>query len=212
MQKIITNLRDGYTYSRKWIFFVALALLLYFSLKNFYTIHDVGIYFQTIFVGFIAFSIPFLWNAYQVILDIKKQSVGDSVKHFLSKYYYQKANKNFEAFLLFPTGIVIFFGLFGSALLPLTLTIYFMIISFVYFVFQPQIFRWIETISSTDFKNFITETDPANDDLRKTFREIWQMDDGKIEQEFSLRIYDLMDIFAQKINILSSDETDEQQK
>lgn len=206
MKKVLLFVREQYTNYRKALFFVVLIFLVYFPLKNFFSIKDYTVYFQTIFVGFIAFSIPFLWNAYQIILDIKKQSVGDSIKSLLSKHYYQKANKNFEAFLLFPTGLIVFFGLFASALLPLTLTVYLTIGALIYFVFQPQIFRWVENISSTDFKNFIMETDPLNEDLRKTFREIWQLDDAKLEQEFSLRAQHILNIFSSKIDSLMEED------
>ncbi len=50
-------------------------------------------YIQTIFLGFITFSIPFLWYVYQKISKIKDESVGDKIENILNKKYFKNFNE-----------------------------------------------------------------------------------------------------------------------
>ncbi len=203
MKNFLQKLEKSYLGLYKWLLLIlALVIVYYLYSCEIFLIKDLAPYLQTIFIGFIAFGIPFMWNAYQRILEIKSQSIGEKIEHILSKEFYQKANKYFEAFLLFPTALLVFVGLIVSPFLPLLVAIVLIIFSVIFFILQPRIFSWIEGISATDLKNYLIRKDPTDPDLLKVFRELWQKDDKAVEKDLAIIPGHLMNIFADKMEKL----------
>jgi len=164
---------------------------------------DPNIFLLTVFVGMITFSIPFLWNAYQNILDKKKHTTGEKIENILAKEFYQKSIKFFEYFVQYPFGILVFLGLFIVPILfSFELGIIFLTVVFVYFLFLPQIFQFIENKSSTDLKSFLLNKEIKSSDVLKAFRELWQRRDEDIEKEFSIKPIHTFKYFSQKIEQL----------
>ncbi|MCX8083268.1 MAG: hypothetical protein N3D17_07815, partial [bacterium] len=61
-----------------WIIFILTLLNFNFLIiKKFPPPHKIINYIQGIYLGFITFSIPFLWNAYSRILEISKLTVKE---------------------------------------------------------------------------------------------------------------------------------------
>ena len=164
--------------------------------------NEPNMFLLTIFVGIITFSIPFLWNAYQNILEKKKYITGEKIENILTKEFYQKSVKYFEWFLQIPAGLLIFLGLFFIPFLSLELGFIVSITIFLYFLFLPQIFQKIEEKSSTSLKEFLSYKDAELSDLQKAFLELWQKDDQNIEKEFSIKPLHVFEYFVQKIDLL----------
>lgn len=160
----------------------------------------------TIFIGLIAYIIPFLWNAYKRLLDKKDKARGEKVENILAKVFYQKGIKYFGFFIQAPMGISIFVGLFILAFLPHYLKSRILLTFFLYFFFLPQLYEKIESRSDTDLKKFLEETDPSSEDTEKIFRELWQRSDEEIEKEFSIKASNILKYFAKKLEELISDD------
>ncbi|MGC9111005.1 MAG: hypothetical protein ACP5JB_03990 [candidate division WOR-3 bacterium] len=159
----------------------------------------------TITLGIITYSIPFLWNAYQIILEKKKHTIGDKIRNILAKKYYSKALKDFTRCLQVPVGFFIFLGLFIIPLLPSLglgwVGFIFLMLMFIYFSFLPKIFhKRIEEKSSTDLKNFLWSERASSQDLQKAFLELWQRDDQSIVKEFSIEPQEVWKFYEQKID------------
>lgn len=178
------------------------------KLKNFVInmsndLFDSKMFLLTIFIGMITFSIPFLWNAYQNILDKKKHVTGEKIENILAKEFYHKSVRFFEYFLQYPVGIIVFLGLFIVPILfPLKIAITFLMVVFFYFFFLPQIFQMIENKSSTNLKDFLLHKEAEETDVLKIFKELWQRKDDEIEQEFSIKPVHVFEFFSQKIDRL----------
>lgn len=188
------------------IFFIVLPVLILFCSYGFEEISiklaKSSSYFQTIFIGLITFSIPFLWNAYQQILEKKKHITGEKIENILTKEFYQKSVKYFEIWLQYPAGIAIFLGLFIIPFLPLGLGVLFAMSFFLYFLLFPQIFQKIEERSSVSLKDFLIHKEAESPDVRKAFLELWQRSDQDIEKEFSIKSLYVFQYFTQKIDYL----------
>ena len=65
-------------------------------------IKDPLMFLQTIVIGLIAFSIPFLWNVHQRLLDKKDKIYGDKIENILAKEYYIKGINRFEVWIQYP--------------------------------------------------------------------------------------------------------------
>jgi len=166
-----------------------------------------NMFLLTVFVGMITFSIPFLWNAHQRILDKKKYATGEKIEGILSKEFYQKSIKFFEYFVQYPIGVVIFLGLFiVPILLSFKIGVIFLTIVFLYFLFLPQVFQFIENKSTTSLKEFLIHKEADNPDVLKIFNELWQKKDDEIEKEFSIRPIHIFKHFSQKIDQLLENE------
>lgn len=157
---------------------------------------------QTIFIGIITFSIPFLWNAYQKILDKKEKTVGDKINNILAREFYIKSMNHFEMLVQYPVGILIFFGLFVALFLPVTVSLVFLVVIFLYFLFLPQIFQWVEKKSTTDLRAFLLCKSEESPDIKRAFFELWAYDDKYLEEEFSIRSVDTFERFSEKIDRL----------
>jgi hypothetical protein len=159
-------------------------------------------YLISIVLGLIAFSIPFLWNAYQRILDIKDKTKGDRIEDILTKEFYQKSLKYFKYFIQYPVGILIFFGLFVVPLLTFYLGWPALVLIFLYFLMLPQIFDKIERSSTTNLKNFLASANAESEDTRKVFAELWQKEDDLFEKEFSIEPFHVFEYFSDKVDSL----------
>jgi len=160
----------------------------------------------TIFIGLIAYIIPFLWNAYKRLLDKKDKTRGEKIENILTKAFYQKGIKYFGFFIQAPIGISIFLGLFILPFLSYYLRLLMFLIFFLYFLFLPQLYEKIESMSDTDLKKFLEETDPSSEDTEKVFRELWRRSDDEIEKEFSIKASNILKHFAKKLDELISDD------
>lgn len=158
-------------------------------------------YAQTIFVGLITFSIPFLWNAYQRLLEYKNKARGDGIENILAKEFYEKAVMYFEASLLYPTAIITFLGIVISPFLHFLVLTIFTIASCIFFLLQTKIYNWVEERANTNLRSYLESKNPSNPDWGKAFKELWQMSDTTLEKD-SLRPNHLLDIFVKKINEL----------
>ena len=93
---------------------------------TFDNLNTTNMYLITIFLGMITFSIPFLWNAYQRLLEKKKYIIGEKIENILEKEFYYKSVKLFRYLVQYPVGIFIFLGLFIIPILfPFELAIIF---------------------------------------------------------------------------------------
>ena len=156
MTEFFQRIAKYYVLLYQWIpILLALVIILTLYFCKVFFDRDQTAYFQTIFVGLVAFGIPFMWNAYQRILEIKNKSIGDKIEHILSKEYYQKANRYFEAILLFPTALLIFCGLILSPFLSLFWDTCLIIASVIFFIYHPRIFSWIEDLCSINLRRYI---------------------------------------------------------
>jgi len=185
------------------VIFLVLTVFSYLGIAYHYSlIKEISTYAQAIFIGLITFSIPFLWNAYQRILDIKSKIREEGIEGILAKEFYNKAVRHFDALLLYPTAIITFIGITVAAFLPYLVLMIFVIISCIFFLLQTKIFDGIESLASTSLKSFI-DTKPANTpDLADVFNELWKKDDTTLEKEFSLRPAQILNSFAKKISEL----------
>ncbi len=192
---------------RKYKWQVIIALILFASIFIFYKFIDKPTdnhptYLISILLGLIAFSIPFLWNAYQRILDIKANTKGDRIENILTKEFYQKSLKYFKYFIQYPVGILILFGLFVVPLLPFHLGVTALVLIFFYFFMLPQIFDKIECLSTTNLKDFLASANAESEDTRKVFAELWQKEDDLFEKEFSIEPFHVFEYFSDKVDSL----------
>lgn len=178
---------------------------LFFKLMQNFNIAIYRPYFQGVFLGIITFSIPFLWNAYQRILEKKASITGDKIENILSKEFYTKSIKYFTGFIQLPSGIIVFLGLLVFPLWPHYVGIPLLSVSFVYFLFLPQIFQKIESASAVSLKDFLKKADPCSDDVKKAFREIWEKTDESVEKDFSIAVIHVFDYFSRKVDDLIFD-------
>ena len=186
---------------------VIIGLILLASIFVFYKFVDKQIdnsstYLISIALGLIAFSIPFLWNAYQRILDKKAHIQGDKIENILTKEYYLKSLRYFEILIQYPVGILIFLGLFVAPLWPFYLGATALVIIFFYFSMLPQVFQKVEALSSTNLKDFLASANAESEDTRKVFAELWQKEDGLFEKEFSIELSHIFECFANKVDSL----------
>lgn len=181
------------------IFFVLIFIYFKFIAR---LIDNYPTYFVSVFIGLIAYSIPFLWNAYQRILDKKDHTKGDKIENILTKEFYQKSLKYFEFFIQYPVGISIFLGLFVVPLLSFYFGTIVLVLSFFYFLLLPQIFQKIERSSTTDLKDFLENTKAESEDTKKAFAELWQKQDDFFEKEFSIESSHVFEYFAKKVDSL----------
>ena len=188
-----------------WIIFVGIILILNFYLQEkFPSDKNLTVYFQTIFLGFITFSIPFLWNLYQKILEVKSKSVGYSIENIINKDLYKRADRLFVYYLLFPYIFFLLGGLVFSFCFSSILLYFFIFTSFCLILFSTKIYHWIEgnsDISSPmdkQLKNFISLT-PINDDLMRLLNQLFQKTDGEIEKQYFLNSSEWLDLFTCRI-------------
>jgi len=204
VKKLPSELFESYIKNYKWLLLSLLVIIILFFIPRYYHLQNyiinIASYVQTIFLGLIAFSIPFLWNAYQRILRIREKSIRKDIESTLNKEVYIKHTNYFAALLQYPTGLLVFLGLFLTPFLSPILIIPILIVSFIYFVFLPQIFHWIEKRSATSLRDFLNYKEAKSEDLQKVFKELWQNDDQSIEKNFQLKIEDLAQIYIQKID------------
>lgn len=187
-------------------YFVLVGIIWYEYLLNQNSNDYFNHFSLTIFIGLIAYIIPFLWNAYKRLLDKKDEARGERIENVLTKVFYRKGIKYFGFFIQAPVGISIFLGLFILPFLPhyyLKLLIF--LIFFLYFLFLPQLYEKIELMSDTDLKKFLEETDPFSEDTEKVFRELWRRSDEDIEKEFSIKPFNILKHFAKKLEELIAD-------
>jgi len=156
-------------------------------------------YIQTIFLGFITFSIPFLWYVYQKISKIKDESVGDKIENILNKEYFKNLWKPFYIKFFLPSAILFFTGLIFCQWLSIVLIWIVGVISFILILFLPAIYYEEEIKAKVSLENFIIQN-PINNDLVKVFRELFEMTDNDISIRYNITSQHLMDLFAQKID------------
>jgi len=185
-----------------WIVIVGIILILNFYLQvKFPPDKNLTVYFQTIFLGFITFSIPFLWNLYQKILEVKSKSVGYSIENIINKDLYKKADKLFVYYLLFPYIFFLLGGLVFSFCFSSILLYFFIFTSFCLILFSTKIYHWIEENSDISspmdkqLKNFISLT-PINDDLMRLLNQLFHKTDGEIEKQYFLNSSEWLDLFT----------------
>jgi len=175
---------------------------------------EANIYLLTVFIGLITFSIPFLWNAYQKILDLKERTTGEMINNILTIEIRQKSLRYFVYFVQLPTSIMVFIGLF---IVPLFFSFQmgFLVLSlfFLYFVALPLIFQKIQDKSFTNLMAFLTQKPAEADDVKVAFQELWRKDDTAIEKEFSIKPLQVFNLFSQKIDsLLTNNNTELVQK
>ncbi|KKK93174.1 hypothetical protein LCGC14_2695530 [marine sediment metagenome] len=195
---------------RKYKWQVIIGLILFTSIFICYKLIDKpdkpidnpSTYLISILLGLIAFSIPFLWNAYQRILDIKANTKGDRIENILTKEFYQKSLKYFKYFIQYPIGTLIFLGLFVVPLLPFYLGGSALVLFFFYFLTLPKIFDKIERLSTTNLKDFLASANAESEDTRKVFAELWQKEDILFEKEFSIEPSHIFEYFSDKVDSL----------
>jgi hypothetical protein len=161
---------------------------------------------QGIFIGILTFSIPFMWNAYQQILELKEKTRGEKIENILTQVYYQKKLKYFTRFVQIIASSLIFLALFLVPVIPPFLGFVILIICFVYFACLPQIYNEIDRLSFTRLSGFIDEKDAKSEEFQKVFYELWQKSDAEIEKEFSINILTLTDKFFSKLAFLTTQE------
>ena len=186
---------------------VIIGLILLASIFVFYKFVDKQIensstYLISIALGLIAFSIPFLWNAYQRILDKKAHIQGDKIKDILTKEFYQKSLKRFKYFIQYPVGVLIFLGLFVVPLLPFHLGGAVLVLFLFYLLTLPQIFDAIERSSITNLTVFLEDTNVGFEDTRKVFKELWQEKDDSFEKKLSIEPVHVFKCFTNKVDNL----------
>ncbi len=156
----------------------------------------------TIFIGILTFAIPFLWNAYQKILDLRSKTTGDKIENVLAREFYGKSYHYFSKYIQGISIIFLFLGLFVVLILPPVLGMIINLFALVYFSFLPQLYNWLLEKSATALNDFIIYKDPQEPDIQKVFFELWQkMDDG-IEKEFSIKPRLVIQRWIAKLRVL----------
>jgi hypothetical protein len=178
---------------------------------NFYldNLNDLSIFILSIFIGLITYSIPFIINAYEIILRKKENIRKEQIEAILIKEEFRKSIKLFERLIQYPTGIIIFLGLFFMPfmlnVLSLKYVLIILILFFLYFLFLPQIFEYIESKSSTDLLKFLSQTDGKSKDVIILFREIWKHKDEEIQEKFSIPIKIIFESFSRIMDSLTEE-------
>lgn len=188
------------------LFIILILIIICLFRQNQIYLRNNKLLLQTAFLGIITFSIPFLWNAYKELIEIKKHIAGTSIKDILRKENYQKSLKYFEIYVQYPTGIFIFSGLLLIPLSHYAIGIGIVVVSFFYFLLLPQIFQKIEVLRSTTIKDLLSEKEAESEDLQKAFLELWSKSDQDIKKEFLLDFIDLFIFMSKKIDTLISKE------
>jgi len=158
-----------------------------------------GMYIQGVTIGLITFSIPFLWNVYQRILDIKKHATGNKIYNYIAREIYKKEENNFYRYLLLPIGSIFISGLTLFPLLNGVIALTLLLFSFVYILCMPRIYIWIEERCNTDLKKLLSELKDY-EKLLRAFSELWQMKDEEIKREYSTDMRDIYQIFSRRID------------
>lgn len=161
-------------------------------------------FLQTIFIGLIAFSIPFLWNAHQRLSEKKEKIYGDKIENILAREYYIKGINEFEVKIQYPFAISILLGLFIIPLFHLNIALFILLLFFLYYLFLPKIYDDIEDKTKINLKQYFKKDDIQSDELEKIFLELWQNGDDFIEKEYKLTSIEIFTDFAQQILRLSN--------
>lgn len=157
---------------------------------------------REVFIGFLTFSIPFMWNAYQEILALKAAIKGEKIENVLTHEYYQKILKLF--FIYVQGGVVVFvtFGLLFVEIFPSWLNLLGLFLSLIYFGLLPQIYEWIQNKSETSLSDYLNYTNPATEDAKNVFRELWTMDEQTRQKIFGIKFTTLYPLFFNKLQTL----------
>lgn len=162
-------------------------------------------FFLTAGIGIITYSIPFIWNAYQEIISLKKKEVKNDIDGILKDETYSKSLLAFERIIQYPVGVLVFFLLvaipffsFGYGLIFLTLT-------FIYFLLMPVIFNEIIKKYSLTNKRLLELISKNKLDFKKNekiFRELWDYGDTDLEKHFNTDFKTIFIVFSKEIDRL----------
>ncbi|MCM8829497.1 MAG: hypothetical protein NC824_00635 [Candidatus Omnitrophica bacterium] len=216
LKKILRGLTDKiynfyfFHWRPLWIFFLVGIGILNFELVKIFPPpqKDLRNYIQEIYLGFIAFSIPFLWNVYNRIIEMQNQSVGVKIETILNREFYKKADELFYIVFLIPFTIFLLGGLAFSYWLSHLLTWTILFISFFFILFSTKFYQGIKKRSSISLENFIIESQICQD-LVTIFEELLQKTDENIGKDFNLHPVKLMNLFTQKIEEVIQKEKDQ---
>jgi len=194
-----------------WLFLllIIIAILIDEIFLRRFSSFSIG-YIQAIFLGFITVCVPFLWNLYQKIIEIKDESGKGDIDDILNKKFYKKLDENFHRCLLYPLLLILFIGLICPIFLSLSkITIaVVMLITFISILNLTNIYNWIEQISRYNIEKFIKETKVDDDDLVKMYEALFK----KPDYELQLIIYPpwLLEQFINKVSIIDKENVDKE--
>ncbi len=155
--------------------------------------------FYTILFLYICYSIPFLWNVYEKIINIRDLITEHDIDNVISREYYKIKLNNYHIYLNYPIILIIFFTLFILPILIYPVGIFFIMISALFFFFLPQIYQFTKYKSYKSFKNFLKKSPAASFEIQEAFRELWSKKEPLLINMFFFEEKDLFDIFKQKI-------------
>ena len=192
-----------------WLFLFVIVIIILIDKIFFKQIsfsYSVG-YIQAIFLGFITICVPFLWNLYQKIIEIKDKNREEDIESILNRKFYKKLTSHFYWCLLFPLLFILFIGLTSPFFLfssKITVVVI-ILITFISILNLTNIYNWIEETSYYDIEKFIEETETDDEDLVKMFENLFRKDDHIIQSEFKIYPPWLLDQFINKINIIDKE-------
>lgn len=160
-------------------------------------------FFLTVGIGIITYSIPFIWNAYQEIISLKKKEVKNDIDGILKDETYSKSLLAFERIIQYPVGVLVFsllvalpFFSFGYGLIFLTLT-------FIYFLLMPAIFNKIikkYSLTNKRLLELISKNKLDFEKNEKIFRELWDYGDVDLEKHFNTDFRTIFIVFSKEMD------------
>lgn len=158
--------------------------------------------FYTVLFLYICYSIPFLWNVYEKILNIKEYISESDIQNLLTTEYYNIRLNNYYIYLQYPIILFIFTTLFIMPLLDFLIEGIYMMLLALYFFFIPQIYQFSIHVSHLSFKNFLKNERADSYNTQKVFKELWKKSEHFLLKIFSLEEKDIFDIYTKKVNKL----------
>jgi len=193
-----------------WIIFVGIILILNFYLQaKFPSDKNLIVYFQTIFLGFITFSIPFLVSLYEKISKIRESSLAYSAEDIINRKIYEDLILGFKIYIFLPAFIILLGGLIFCRWFSLVLVWIYMGLAFILMVLYQTIVRLLEERGLAKHKDerlqMFVEASPLNRNLYNVFIEILGYSENDIEAKFSMNGEEWMKLFSSKLNELIED-------
>lgn len=186
-------------YILSWVVFISVIVPFNHYLKKYFPPVNIK-YFQTIFLGLITFSVPFLWNVYFQISQLLSKINEKTIDGILKREFYKRIHRDFKVFFLIPIVVILLGGLaFSHWLSPVILWIFILLFILIFGLWSTQIYEWSFRKSEVPLKKFL-ENKIIDEDLIYIFKELFQMKDTEIEIKFDINPKELMTLYTEKID------------
>jgi len=186
-------------YILSWVVFISVIVPFNHHFKKYFPPENIK-YFQTIFLGLITFSVPFLWNVYFQISQLLSKINEKTIDGILKKEFYKRIHRDFKVFFLIPIVVILLGGLtFSYWLSPVILWIFILLFILIFGFWSTQIYEWRFRKSEVPLKKFL-ENKIIDEDLIYIFKELFQMKDTEIEIKFDINPKELMNLYTEKID------------